>query len=128
MSERGVTVGEIRVVPDTGLSIKAAVTEFSAEFDRTIVTGGLGSTPDDVTLEAVARALDRSLKENDAARADIERTVREIETEYPGFEHDVDAAARFPPGARVIPNDEGIVPGCVICGHGRSSPTHRRAT
>lgn len=114
VTDSGMTVDEIRVVPDEVASIEAAVADFAARFDRSIVTGGLGSTPDDVTLEAVAGALDRPLEANAVARADIEESVDEIQVEYPEFDHDTDRGSQFPVGARIVPNGEGIVPGCVV--------------
>ena len=114
LTGRGVDVREIRVIPDEGPIIERTVTAFVDRFDHTIVTGGLGSTPDDVTLEAVANALERPLEVDPAARADVEGTVREIEAEVPDFEYDVERAARYPTGARPIPNEEGIMPGCVV--------------
>lgn len=114
LTERGVVVSEMRVVPDERPAIERAVGTFVDRFDHVVVTGGLGSTPDDVTLSAVAVALDRHLEIDPAARADIEGTVREIEDRYPAFDYDVDRSAMFPVGSRPIPNEEGIMPGCVV--------------
>ena len=114
LTANGVAVREIRVVSDDGPAIERAVSAFADRFDHTIVTGGLGSTPDDVTLEAVANALERPLEVDPAARADVANSVREIEARLPEFEYDVDRAARYPVGSRPIPNEEGIVPGCVV--------------
>jgi len=114
LTERGVELGEIRVVPDRIDRIADSVGEFSGRFDVVLVTGGLGSTPDDLTLEAVAAAFDRPLERNEAALQDAERAVAEIKEEYPAFTFDSEAAAQFPAGAEVIPNDVGIAPGCVV--------------
>lgn len=112
LTRRGATVGEVRVVPDDETHIADAVGELAARFDSLVVTGGLGSTPDDVTLPAVADALDRPLEPNPEARRRVESAVADIREEYPDFRHDVDAAALVPAGATVLPNDEGISPGC----------------
>lgn len=114
LTERGVGVREMRVVPDDATAIATAVREVTDRFDATIVTGGLGSTPDDVTLEGVATAVDVDLKPNAGARSDIEPAVDAIREEYPGFEFDFEAAVRYPARGRLIPNDEGIVPGWVV--------------
>lgn len=116
LTERGVAVREVRVVPDEHAAIEAAVSELGAAHTHLVTTGGLGSTPDDVTLDAVAAALGRSLEPNDEARRHVEAAVAEIREEYPAFEHDVAAAAQYPEGARILPNEEGICPGCV-CGN-----------
>ncbi|WP_049942000.1 competence/damage-inducible protein A [Haloterrigena turkmenica] len=114
LADRGVVVGEIRVVPDDAALIATAVREFTDRFDATIVTGGLGSTPDDVTLEGVARAFDVSLERDDEVRSAVEATVSDIRDEYPQFEFDLEEAARYPSEGRIVPNEEGIAPGWVI--------------
>lgn len=116
LTERGVEVREVRVVPDEGPAIERAVSELGSEHTFVLTTGGLGSTPDDITVEAVAAALDRSLEPNAEARRDVESAVAAIREEYPDFDHDVGAASQYPVGARIVPNDEGISPGCV-CGN-----------
>ena len=116
LTDRGVRVRQVRVVPDEVDEIAAAVAELGRECTFVVTTGGLGSTPDDVTVDAVAAALDRPLVPHPEARADVEAAVEEIQGEHPEFQHDVDAACRFPADAQIIPNDVGISPGCV-CGN-----------
>lgn len=61
LSDRGVAVKRILSVPDDRAVIAECVRAYADAFDAVIVTGGLGGTPDDVTLEAVADAFDREL-------------------------------------------------------------------
>ena len=56
LHERGVEVGRVAVLPDRVADIARVVNEFRAEFDAVIVTGGLGPTHDDLTMEGVAAA------------------------------------------------------------------------
>jgi nicotinamide-nucleotide amidase len=114
LAEQGVKLQEMRVVPDERDRIAEPVAGFATRFDVVVVTGGLGSTPDDMTLEAVAGALDVPLERNERALRDIERAVAEIQEEYPEFTFDSEAAAQFPEGGEVVPNDVGIAPGCVL--------------
>ena len=72
LTDRGVAVARILAVPDEEGVIAGAVDRYSDTFDAVVVTGGLGGTPDDVTMSAVAAAFDRPLVENDLARADVE--------------------------------------------------------
>jgi|AntRauMinimDraft_4_1070384.scaffolds.fasta_scaffold01050_8 molybdenum cofactor synthesis domain-containing protein len=116
LTDRGIRVREIRVVPDEVEAITPAVSELGQAHEFVVTTGGLGSTPDDVTVDAVAEALELPLEPNEAARAHVEAAVEEIRADYPEFTHDVDAGSRYPRGAQVVPNSEGIVPGCV-CGN-----------
>ena len=101
LTDRGATVARVLVVPDDRDLIAQKVREFAERFDAVIVTGGLGGTPDDVTMAAVAQAFDRSLAPDDRALADIEATVEAVREE-------------FPDGSWPLLNDPGLTPGCVI--------------
>lgn len=116
LTDRGIRVRQVRVVPDEVAEIATAVAELGQQCAFVVTTGGLGSTPDDVTVDGVAAALDRPLEPNEVARRHVEEAVDEIREEYPEFDHDVAAACRFPADAQIVPNDEGISPGCV-CGN-----------
>jgi len=116
LAERGASARRMLTVPDEEAVIAEAVAELDAVYDAVLVTGGLGGTPDDVTMEAVARAFDRELEPAPAARADLEETLARLREERPDFELDIDieAEASIPTGARVLLNPEGFAPGCVI--------------
>ena len=113
LTDRGVTVAEIVVIPDEIDRIAATVADHREPFDRVVVTGGLGGTPDDVTVEGVAAALDREVVRHDRTHELLEGTVTAIREEYPDFEFDLDRAARRPVGCEAIENAEGIAPGFV---------------
>ena len=114
LSDRGVTVARVLTVPDDEAVVAEAVSEYSDAFDAVVVTGGLGRTPDDVTVEGVARAFDRDLVEDDLARADVERTLEAIAGDYPDLEVDAAEEALLPAGARPLVNRAGLSPGCVL--------------
>ncbi|PSQ43361.1 competence/damage-inducible protein A [Halobacteriales archaeon QS_9_68_42] len=114
LTDRGVTVARMLAVPDEESVIADAVGRYSDAFDAVVVTGGLGGTPDDVTMNGVAAAFDRPLVENDLARADVERTLETVADEYPNLEVDVAAEAALPEGARPLINRAGLSPGCVL--------------
>ena len=65
LSERGVTVTRVLVVPDDRDVIVDYVRDWAGAFDALVVTGGLGGTHDDVTMDAVAEAFDRELVAED---------------------------------------------------------------
>ena len=50
LTARGCTVGRITTLPDRIDDIARVVNEYHAEYDAVIVTGGLGPTPDDLTM------------------------------------------------------------------------------
>ena len=106
--EQGASVDRMTVVPDRVPDIARVVNEYHAEYDAVIVTGGLGPTHDDVTMEAVAAAFGTDLAPDDA--------VLEWLTEEGGY-----AAADLAPKTTYIPeratmlrNPNGVAPGCVI--------------
>ncbi|EMA01898.1 competence/damage-inducible protein cinA [Haloarcula vallismortis] len=108
LAGRGVTVGRTTVVPDEISDIARVVNEYHAEFDAVIVTGGLGPTHDDKTIEAVAAAFGRDVVESGDALAWLE--------EHGGYTRDdlTDGTGEVPEGSRVLPNHEGVAPGCVV--------------
>ena len=115
LTERGVTVERVLTVPDDVEAIAGNVRTYAAAYGAVVVTGGLGGTPDDVTMDGVAAAFDRPMEPNDLARADIERTLAAIaEDRDLDLDADVEAEASIPRGARPLINDAGISPGCVI--------------
>ncbi|MFW6318191.1 MAG: competence/damage-inducible protein A [Halorubrum sp.] len=116
LSERGVAVGRILSIPDDRAEIAARVREYAADFDAVIVTGGIGSTPDDVTMEAVADAFDRGMTPTDLTRESVERRLAAIRERVPDREFDVDveAEASVPEGSRPLVTEAGLAPGCVI--------------
>lgn len=114
LTERGVTVRRILTVPDERPLIRSHVCEYSDAFDAVIVTGGIGNTPDDVTIEAVADAFDRGLTVSEQARADLEETLAALSDAVPDIDVDIDAEATVPEGARPLLNAEGLAPGCVV--------------
>ena len=108
LDDRGVDVERVTTVPDDVSAIARLVNEYHAEYDAVIVTGGLGPTHDDVTMEGVAAAFGRSLEYNEDAMAWLE-----VEG---GYTRDdlTSGTADIPRGARPLHNDEGVAPGCVI--------------
>jgi molybdenum cofactor synthesis domain-containing protein len=114
LAKRGVTVKRVLTVPDEQSVIADATRRYSDAFDSVIVTGGLGGTPDDVTMDGVAAAFDRELVGNDLARADVEETLEGLVEKYPDLDVDVEAEAAIPRGARPLINQAGLSPGCVI--------------
>ncbi|MFC7059404.1 competence/damage-inducible protein A [Halovenus salina] len=116
LSERGATVARILSVPDKRETITEHVTTYRERFDAAIVTGGIGGTPDDVTMEAVADAFDREMTVREEPLADVRQRLAEIEQRLPDMDINVDAEseAALPAGSRPLLNEEGLAPGCVL--------------
>ena len=108
LADRGVTVERTTVVPDRLSDIARVVNEYHAEYDAVIVTGGLGPTHDDRTIEGVAAAFGRDVVESDEALTWL--------AEHGGYQREdlTDGTGHVPAGATVLPNHEGVAPGCVV--------------
>ncbi|MFC5971652.1 competence/damage-inducible protein A [Halomarina salina] len=113
LADRGVTLERIAVVPDEVSVLADYVSSFSDQFDAVVVTGGLGGTPDDVTMDGVAAAFDRPLVVDEAAYEDVERKAEAAREEYPDIDLDIERHASIPEGARPLLNTNGLSPGCV---------------
>ncbi|PCR90915.1 competence/damage-inducible protein A [Natrinema ejinorense] len=109
LAERGVTVERVTTLPDRVGDIARVVNEYRAEYDAVIVTGGLGPTHDDVTMDGVAAALGRSVEEHDDALAWLEAD---------GYSRGdlASGTAELPAGARALHNDAGVAPGAALEG------------
>ncbi len=120
ITTRGSSVNRIVTVPDDRTVIADYVARWRGEYDAVLVTGGLGSTPDDVTLEAVADAVDRPLVVHESVRSHLVEKGRKLRMDRPELfdEHDLDLepdrGARLPEGSRPIVTDEGWAPACVV--------------
>ncbi|WP_049981268.1 competence/damage-inducible protein A [Halolamina rubra] len=108
LDERGVGVERVTTVPDREADIARVVNEYHAEYDAVIVTGGLGPTPDDVTMAGVAAAFGREVELHDEAVA----WLRE-EGGYAGDDL-ATGTAELPAGSRPLHNTEGVAPGAVV--------------
>jgi molybdenum cofactor synthesis domain-containing protein len=108
LTDRGVTVERVTVVPDRVADIARVVDEYRATYERVIVTGGLGPTHDDVTIDGVAAAVGRDVTRHPEALAWLESEG--------GYARDdlADGTADLPIDARVLHNEVGVAPGCVV--------------
>lgn len=114
LTERGVEVKVITTVPDEEEVIAETVRRFSDTYDAVLVTGGIGGTPDDVTMAGVAATFGVALEVDDEAYTAVAEQVEQIRERYPDFDPDMDAEAAVPQGGEALLNSEGLSPGCVI--------------
>jgi len=110
LDERGVSVERVTTVPDRIADIARVVNEYRAEYDAVIVTGGVGPTHDDVTMDGVAAAFGRDVVPN----ADAE-TWLDDHSDYAAADR-TEGTTHLPAGARHVPNTEGVAPGAVVDG------------
>ena len=108
---QGIRLAEVRVVPDVEDRIVEAVNALRVHNDYLFTTGGIGPTHDDITVDAIARALGVPVVIHPQARAMLERY-------YTGRGSALTDArlrmARVPEGAELIPNRMSGAPGIRI--------------
>ncbi len=108
---RGCRLLEIAVVPDEVDTIAVAIRRLRALADAVITSGGIGPTHDDVTMEALARAVGARLVEHG-------ETLARMRARY-GEDWLTPARrrmARLPEGARPIVCARTFIPGAAVGG------------
>ncbi len=108
---QGIRLGEVRVVPDIEERIAGAVNALRSEHDYLFTTGGIGPTHDDITVDAVAKALGVPVVVHPEARAILEDYYRD---KPGGLTEARLRMARVPQGADLIPNHMSGAPGIRI--------------
>lgn len=105
----GIDLKEVRVVPDEEDEIVAAINALRSRYTYLLTTGGIGPTHDDITADCVARALGVPIDVDERARAMM------LERYKP---EDLNEArlrmARIPAGADLIENPISKAPGFKI--------------
>jgi FAD synthetase len=73
LTDLGVAVRRVAVVPDDVPAIAAEIAAVAPAFTHVLTSGGVGPTHDDVTMEGVARGLGRPLTRHPEAAAVIQK-------------------------------------------------------
>jgi molybdenum cofactor synthesis domain-containing protein len=107
-TDLGIDLKEVRVVSDETDDIVAAVNALRARYTYVFTTGGIGPTHDDITADAVAKALGVALPINARAREMLEARWKETGTEVNEARLRM---ARIPEGADLIINTVSAAPG-----------------
>jgi molybdenum cofactor synthesis domain-containing protein len=107
LNAQGIRLREVRIVADIEDEIVAAVNALRMRYDYLFTTGGIGPTHDDITVDAVAKALGVAVEVHPDARAILERYY---ETRG-GLTEARLRMARAPAGAALIPNRMSGAPG-----------------
>jgi nicotinamide-nucleotide amidase len=101
----GIDPARITVVGDEPADLEAALREGLAH-ELLVVSGGLGPTHDDRTVELLARAAGVGLHTDEELAAQIEEISRRVATRlnrpYADFEHGVRKQATLPDGALIV--------------------------
>lgn len=120
LRHHGVPLDRIVTVPDEAGAI---IAHLRAELDRSrprlvLTSGGIGSTPDDLTMDAVAGLLGVGLVTHPELDARITAALREraaAGTETPAEQEEaIRSMALVPDGARLLPESGGMAPGVAV--------------
>jgi molybdenum cofactor synthesis domain-containing protein len=112
LNVQGIRLKEVRVVSDDADAIAEAVNSLRARNDYLFTTGGIGPTHDDITVDAIARALGVAVVIHPEARAILEAYY----APRGGLNEARLRMARVPEGAELIPNSYSGAPG-IRCGN-----------
>ncbi len=107
LNMQGIRLTEVRVVADDMELIGRAVVELKAGNDYLFTTGGIGPTHDDITVDAIARALDVEVVIHPKAR----KALEDYYTTRGGLTDARLRMARVPDGAELIENRMSGAPG-----------------
>jgi molybdenum cofactor synthesis domain-containing protein len=107
---QGIRLAEVRVVPDVEDRIVEALNALRAGNDYLFTTGGIGPTHDDITVDAVAKALGVPVVVHPEAR----RILEDYYAPRGGLNDARLRMARVPEGADLIPNRMSGAPGIKI--------------
>ena len=102
----GVDVKEVRVVPDVEAEIVAALDALRHRYTYVFTTGGIGPTHDDITADSVAKAFGVSIDVDPRARALLLTRIAEKDLNEARLR-----MARIPAGADLILNKVSAAPG-----------------
>lgn len=112
----GIQPSRITIVGDDAADLEAALRE-GIQSDVCLVSGGLGPTHDDRTIELVARAAGRALELDQALELEIEKISRRfaerMKRDYADFAPGVRKQATLPTGALSL-GVAGTAPGVVL--------------
>lgn len=106
LTELGIRLREVRVVPDVEATIIAAVNALRSTYDYVFTSGGIGPTHDDITADCIAKAFGVGIDVQPEAR-------RRLEAHYEaGMLNEARLRmARIPDGATLIDNPVSAAPG-----------------
>ena len=104
----GITVLEVRIIPDVEKTIVENVKKLSQKFNYVFTTGGIGPTHDDITAQSIAKAFKKKYKFQDEAYKILENYYGKKK-----FNNGRKKMAKMPDGAKLIHNPSSAAPGFV---------------
>ena len=105
----GITLCEVRIIPDIEPTIIDTVNTLRAQYDYVFTTGGIGPTHDDITADCIARAFGVPIDIDDRALEMMRKRYREEDLRGERLR-----MARIPAGAELIDNPISHTPGFML--------------
>jgi molybdopterin-biosynthesis enzyme MoeA-like protein len=109
LTEIGIVLREVRVVPDVEAEIVDAVNGLRRRFTYVFTTGGIGPTHDDITTEAIGKAFGVPVAVDPLAVEALRQGYAEAELTPARLR-----MARIPEGAKLIHNPISHAPGFML--------------
>ena len=105
----GITVKEVRIIPDIKREICKSVLALSKKFDYVFTTGGIGPTHDDITASSIASAFKLKYEFNKKAYNILEKYYGKK-----NFNDGRKKMAKMPRSSKLILNPSSAAPGFMI--------------
>tara|TARA_Y100000768_G_scaffold11480_1_gene8177 strand:+ start:380 stop:1129 length:750 start_codon:yes stop_codon:yes gene_type:complete len=104
----GISVKEVRIIPDNQKIIIENIISLSKKFDYLFTTGGIGPTHDDITAESISKAFKLKYEYHKEAYEILEKYYGKIK-----FNDGRKKMAKMPRGAKLIYNPSSAAPGFI---------------
>jgi molybdenum cofactor synthesis domain-containing protein len=108
-SKCGISVAEVRIIPDVEKTIVSSVLLLSKKFKYVFTTGGIGPTHDDITAQSISKAFKVKYEYHSEAYQILEKYYGKKK-----FNDGRKKMAKMPKGSKLIYNPSSAAPGFVI--------------
>ena len=108
-SKCGISVKEVRIIPDEEMIIVKNILHLSKKFDYVFTTGGIGPTHDDITAKSISKAFKVKYEYHEEAYAILEKYYGKKK-----FNDGRKKMAKMPRGSKLIYNPSSAAPGFII--------------
>ena len=105
----GISVNEVRIIPDDERKIKENILILSKKFNYVFTTGGIGPTHDDITAQSISKAFKVKYEYHKEAYAILQKYYVKKK-----FNDGRKKMAKLPRGAKLIYNPSSAAPGFII--------------
>ena len=107
-SKCGISVKEVRIIPDEEKIIVKNILHLSKKFNYVFTTGGIGPTHDDITAKSISKAFKVKYEYHEEAYAILEKYYGEKK-----FNDGRKKMAKMPRGSKLIYNPSSAAPGFI---------------